>query len=448
MNKTSLASSIAVLAVAVLMISGTAIAQWDGGAATNNDDGGDDQTAYSDSTTGSDTDSSDESSSDSSDDSFSEYSGGSSTNTDSADRSSSSDEDSSTEETSAWDGGDAENNDDGTSTNREWDGDNSTNNDDGSGTTTEWNGENAENNDDGENTEWNGNNSTNDNDGGPGEETQWDGEDATNDDDGSNETDETDNSEENENDQNNDENNENTQTGSSSPPSDDTSYNIINVVDNGPELGFQLQPTSVNAGEPVEVTGNLNNTNETDVQVMLNERMVTETQADSSGQFQTTFTPEEVGSHTVTVRSSGRYEETQLEVTSTVDVDNISSRVRTNSPPTAIVCADIESQTTPEVKLVRDGATMATKTDNGRVCFNQELSEGTHDLTITAETQDSSDEASTTVNIKQQISASTTQDTTDSTPPKQDRGMLATVLQPLLDAFGSLMSMLSSMMPV
>ncbi len=443
MKKTSLATSLLVLITALTLVSGVAIAQdWDGGSATNNNDGGDDsQTPTSDS----DTDSSDTSDSDS------DFSGDTTENDDSGDSdstnpdsdsttsgdtdSTSSDSDSSS---GSWDGGDAANDDDGTSTDQDWDGDSANNNDDGSGTSGDWDSGDAENDDDSNtSTSWEGDDATNNDDGGDGE-TTWDGDNATNNNDGggdfgdnSTQDDDTDDEETGESDGNTD-----TSGGSSSGGGGSIDSVDIQVLE--PEISFQLSPTPARAGEPVNVEGSIEYQKTDNIEVLLNGQTVAETETGEEGSFSASFTPESIGSHQVTVRSTDASAQTQLEVDPTVGVSNVDSSVRTNSPARAVVCADVSSQVTPDVKLVRGDQTLMTKSQKGHVCFSERLSDGTHEMKVVGEVDGDRDEAWTTVNV----------DTQNTETADQDTRLLASILQPLAQAFATLVAILAQLVPV
>lgn len=381
MKKTSI-TSLLVLVTAIAMVSGTAIAQeWDGGSATNNDDGGDDQSAYTNSTTSDDSD------------------GGSTDSTSST-------------SSGGWDGDSANNNDDGTSTNttQSWDGDNASNDDDGSGTSNQWDGDNANNNDDGSN-----------------QSTQWDGGDANNNDDGGSNTTTGEND------------SENTQSTGTSSSGDvgSVDWSSVSIEILNPEVDFQLSPSPATVGEPVEVTGNLDHTSAKDVVVLLDGRTVAETRTNDNGEFSTSFVPESASSHTVAVKSADKIAEKELTVRPSVEVNNIRSSVSYNSPATVQVCANVDSQTTPEVRLENDGQTLMTKSQKGNVCFRTQMDEGTHELKVVGDADGNTDEAWTTVNVNDRNG--------NSEQTSQEQSMLGSILQPLVQAFATIVSMLGSL---
>jgi hypothetical protein len=392
-KKTSFTKLLVVVA-SLMMVAGTAMAQWDGGAASNNNDGGNDQgtndhTTYSDST------------------------------------------DSSTD-SNGWDGGSATNNDDGSSSDQSWDGGSASNNDDGSSSSNEWDGGSAENNDDGASTDWNGGTSTNNDDGGDGG-TEWDGGSADNNDDApSSDDDSSDDSTQNTGDT------EDTSS-SGSGESSDFSWPDIGVV--GP-VSFQLSPSPAEAGETVTVTGQAGDTAGEDVEIMLDGTLVAQTETTPGGDFETSFTISEASQHTVAVEAAGTSAEKVLQVNPSVDVANIRA-TQLNSGGTTRVCADVQSQTTPTVRLVENGATLDTETQTGDVCLTAQLSDGTHTLQLIAEAEGRSDSAQTAVTVD---TANTQPATTENTG--NSNTILASILQPLVQAFATIVQMMASIVPV
>lgn len=436
-----------VVLMAFTLVSGAAMAQtWDGGSATNNDDGGDDQSAYSNTTTPSGEDS-DSGSDDGS------FSGGESTNTETdsqdSDSSSGSQDSETTSSSGGWDGGSATNDDDGTSSDASWNGSSATNDDDGSGSSGQWDGDSASNNDDGDNdsTQWDGDTSTNNDDGGDGE-TEWNGDVASNNDDGDNDSNDPENpsdddSDDNQEDSSDEQDSTDSSSSSSSGGGGGAVWDPANIEIHSPGVNFQLSPAPAKAGEPVTVTGSLDYSTSEQVEVLMNGNKVTDTGTGDDGSFTTTFTPESLGSHTVTVRSSDASAETQLEVNPTVSVQNIKSEVSYNSPADVSVCADVQSQRTPEVRLVSDGETLESKSQKGNVCFQPStLGDGSHELKMVAEVQGDSDEAYTTVNINNPDQYSNVE------PANEDTGLIAGILQPLAQAFAAIVGLLAQLAPV
>lgn len=374
MNKTSFTTSLLVVLTALTLVSGAALAQtWDGGTATNNDDGGTDSSAYSDSTTPSGDSSSDTTSSDSSD---------------------------------GWDGGTASNDDDGTSTSKDgWNGETSTNEDDGSSTT--WDGETASNNNDGD-----------------GDGTSWEGGTATNNDDGGGSASTEDSS-------------TSSTSSSGGGGSSDFTWNPSQVSILDPGIRFDLSPSPANVGDTVTVSGTLQHSTGIPVSVMLDGQKVGETRADSDGAFSTSFSADEIGQHTVTLKARDETAQKQLNVNPTVSVSNLNSRVTYNSAANVMVCGDVASETTPNVKLVRNGNTLESKNQKGRVCFNPSLSDGTHELTMVGEVEGNTDEARTTVTVRSPSSDVET----------ENNSVLASILQPLFQLFAGIFEFLARLVP-
>ena len=443
MKKTSYTRSLMVVLMAFTLVSGAAMAQtWDGGSATNNDDGGDDQSAYSNTTTPSG-DGSDSGSDDGS------FSGGESTNTETDNSDSETQDSETTSSGGGWDGGSATNDDDGTSTNSTWNGSSASNDDDGSGSSGQWDGDTASNNDDGDNdsTQWDGDTSTNNDDGGDGE-TEWNGDTASNNDDGDNDSNDPETPSDDDSDENQETDPEEQDSSDSSSSSDSGGgggavWDPANIEIHSPGVNFQLSPAPAHAGEPVTVTGSLDYSTSEQVEVIMNGNVVTETGTDSDGSFTTTFTPESPGTHTVTVRASDASADTQLDVNPTVNVENIQSEVSYNSPAEVSVCADVRSQSTPDVRLVSDGETLGSKSQKGNVCFQPStLDDGSHELKMVAEVEGDSDEAYTNVNINNPDQYSNVE------PANENTGLIAGILQPLAQAFAAIVGLLAQLAPV
>lgn len=298
-----------------------------------------------------------------------------------------------------WDGGDATNNDDGgndngapdgsqtttdsdTSTSGSWDGGNATNDDDGSGTKQTWDGGDATNDDDGTSTtnQWDGGDATNNDDGGS---TGWDGGDANNNDDGNSDSSSTSNSD----------------TNSDSGGSGDGEIENANIEVMQPEMTVEMAKTAT-VGEEVDVTGHVDYPRIKQVEVMLDGRTVQQTAINDQNDFATRFTVDEAGEHTVMVKTKKASVEKQLKVTSGVDVSNIQAPEQVESGNNVNICADVSSAGEPTVELIVDGNVAAEQRGTGQKCFQTDLSQGTHTITVEAEIdgETASDTAITTVN--------------------------------------------------
>lgn len=338
-----------------------------------------------------------------------------------------------------WDGGTATNNDDGgddssasspsttpsgdstdSSTSDSWDGGSASNDDDGT-SSDGWTGQTSSNEDDGSSTEWDGDTASNNNDGGDGE-TTWDGDTATNDGDGGSTT-STDST--------------SSSSGGGSGGGGSFTWEPVVVEFLSPGISFDM-PSTVNVGETVDISGDLRYAGGVDVVVMKDGQKVSSTKADMDGLFSTSFVADEIGEHTITVKAKDETRTKQLEVVPTVDVRNVRSSVSYNSAASVLVCGDVESQVTPTVKLVRDGNTLATKSQKGSVCFNPSLSDGTHELKIVAEVDGNRDEGSTTIRIN----------TPTGETSQQERTFLGSILQPFFQFLAGIFQFLAQLIPV
>ncbi len=166
-----------------------------------------------------------------------------------------------------------------------------------------------------------------------------------------------------------------------------------------PELSSSVWPGTVNIGETVTVTGNVVGVEDEELTVMTNTGIVSTEQVDGQQTFQTTFTPEETGTHEVEVVVGELSETHDIEVQSTVDIESITWPSSVEEGESFQVCAEVSSEEDPEVRLLKDGAQVEVKTGDGTKCFTTQLHQvGDHQLTVEAEVDGDSDTETTTVN--------------------------------------------------
>jgi hypothetical protein len=171
---------------------------------------------------------------------------------------------------------------------------------------------------------------------------------------------------------------------------------------------------------------------------MLDGEQVAEAQMNDQDEFQTTFTPTHNGEHTLRVEASGTSAsaEKHLTIHSPVDVGNVNSVVREDPNTHVRVCADVESDGTPEVRLIKDGETLMTKSETGNVCFERQFQDGNHRLQVEAVSGTSSDHGWTTVYVDNPDTQSAVQ---------EPDSRLANLLQPLFQAIAALVAFLANL---
>ncbi|MFB6115331.1 MAG: hypothetical protein ABEK04_03485, partial [Candidatus Nanohalobium sp.] len=127
------------------------------------------------------------------------------------------------------------------------------------------------------------------------------------------------------------------------------------------------------------------------------------------GYYQTWITAEEVGPHTVKAKAGEATATKPLRIIPTSQVTAIEAPVSIFEGQNYQVCAQVNSQITPEVVLVRDGKVVKSKNAKGRVCFQRKARQpGMHKYKIAALTSGTGNTASTTVEVlEMDVEAST-----------------------------------------
>ncbi|WP_414836739.1 hypothetical protein [Candidatus Nanohalococcus occultus] len=341
MMKKNLISSLFVILVSLLVVTGTGMAQdWDGASATNNDDGG------SDSNT-----------------------------------------DTSTSSTNGWDGGSATNDNDGSST--KWDGGAATNNDDGGSTAN-----------------------------------TWDGESATNDDD----RDTSDSSSE-------------TDSSSSRGGSGGGEIHRADVQVLEPVISVDM-PESVAVGQTVDVTGHVEYPRVRDIDIYVDGELVQTTRLNDAYDFSTQFTAETAGEHTVEIRTREASVERQLYVTTSVEVSNLDLPATVDSGRNVDICADVSSAANPDVILTVDGVEVASQTGTGRVCFEVDLSQGTHTVNVVANVEGDRDVQTGIITVTGDGTDSTAGDLSDN--PRTSAG----IFQSMINMLTAMVAFIVQLVPI
>ncbi len=172
-------------------------------------------------------------------------------------------------------------------------------------------------------------------------------------------------------------------------------------TDDATGISMEVSPDRARVGESVKVSGFLDGTNSrTEVTIRVNGDRVKRVDSQPDGYYQTFITTERVGDLTVTASTGEVSKSRTLESLPTTNV------VHADSPDTVVegeefeICADVNSQITPRVDLVRDGRVIDSKNAKEEVCFEITASDtGTHTYRVDAVARGYRSSATTEVEI-------------------------------------------------
>lgn len=296
-----------------------------------------------------------------------------------------------TDGSSSWDSGTADNDDgsdqqsqtdsgtqDSTSTDssQSWDNDTADNND-GANNASGWDNDTAQNNEDA----WDNDTAVNDDDGQPVNETDtWDNDTADNNDGGW----------DNETSENNDDGETDTTT------DDDSSSTFSDIVEflTPSGISLDLQPDNINIGESATVSGTLegDRNNNRVVEIMINGGIEKVVRTDSTGNYETTITPDRVGDHEIMVEAADQTASQTLSVTGSLEIVSITTSSNIEQGRVIEVCPLIESESAAEVELIHNGQSIGTKQGTGEICFDTVVEGGRNTFRVVASVEGDRDE--------------------------------------------------------
>ncbi len=134
-------------------------------------------------------------------------------------------------------------------------------------------------------------------------------------------------------------------------------------------LSAQVNPTEVLTGETVRITGDVQNVNRP-VDVTVSTQGFGKTvSTTSSGGYTVFYTPSSSGMKEFTVSAGGFSTKRQLEVLPRARISRLDAPAKAVEGEDFEICADVSSDTEPEVILFRDGERLDSRAGSGRVCF-------------------------------------------------------------------------------
>lgn len=167
------------------------------------------------------------------------------------------------------------------------------------------------------------------------------------------------------------------------------------------QINYPVKPNMAVHGDIVGVSGFVNGVNgRTTVDISIDGRTKASVRTQPDGYYQTWITADEVGPKTVKAETGDVSATRPLRVIPTSTVTDVEAPVSVFEGQQFQVCAQVDSQITPEVVLERDGEVVKTKEARGRVCFDRQAREpGMHDYRVAALTSGTSNTASTSVRV-------------------------------------------------
>ncbi|MFB6180444.1 MAG: PKD domain-containing protein [Candidatus Nanohalobium sp.] len=166
-------------------------------------------------------------------------------------------------------------------------------------------------------------------------------------------------------------------------------------------VSYPVQNQKAVVGDMVKVSGYVDGVKgKTTVDIKIGGEVKASTTTDPGGYFQTWVTATEVGSHVIKAETKGAQDSRPINVVPTAQVTGIEAPVKVFEAQEFQVCAQVSSQVTPEVVLIRDGEVLTTRKESGKVCFQRKARQpGLHEYKIAALTSGPGDASSTTVEV-------------------------------------------------
>lgn len=141
-------------------------------------------------------------------------------------------------------------------------------------------------------------------------------------------------------------------------------------------ISMKVIPNRVRAGEPVKVSGYVDDTRgPQEVKIEMGSQVISDIETEPDGYYQTYINPDRVGKFSLTATSNERTTSRTLEVLPTVDVVSVSAPEKVFQSDKFDVCGRVESEVTPLVVFMKNGERMESRYDSGEVCFETEPSE-------------------------------------------------------------------------
>ena len=170
---------------------------------------------------------------------------------------------------------------------------------------------------------------------------------------------------------------------------------------NARDISLSINPDRTLSNQPVKVKGYVDGAQgRSEVQIKVDGNEVGKVSTQPDGYFQSYIRVEQVGTHSISVETDSISANRELEVLPTATVNMVNPPQQVFEGEEFEICANVDSQITPEVLLLRDGIVMQSENTKGQVCFTPTADDpGEHIYTIRALTSGEGSEATAKVRV-------------------------------------------------
>lgn len=167
------------------------------------------------------------------------------------------------------------------------------------------------------------------------------------------------------------------------------------------DISLSINPDRTLSNQPVKVKGYVDGARgRSEVQIKVDGNEVGKVSTQPDGYFQSYIRVAQVGEHSISVETDSISANRELEVLPTASVNMVNPPQQVFEGEEFEICANVDSQITPEVLLLRDGVVMQSENAKGQVCFTPTADNpGEHIYTIRALTSGQGSEATAKIEV-------------------------------------------------
>ena len=167
------------------------------------------------------------------------------------------------------------------------------------------------------------------------------------------------------------------------------------------DISLSINPDRTLSNQPVKVKGYVDGARgRSEVKIKVDGNQVGKVSTQPDGYFQSYIRVEEVGEHSISVETDSISANRELKVLPTASVNLVNPPQEVFEGEEFEICANVDSQITPEVLLLRDGVVMQSEKAKGQVCFTPTAKNpGEHIYTVRALTSGQGSEATAKIRV-------------------------------------------------
>lgn len=175
----------------------------------------------------------------------------------------------------------------------------------------------------------------------------------------------------------------------------------VSIGGTAEDISLSINPDRTLSNQPVKVKGYVDGApGRSEVQIKVDGNEVGEVSTQPDGYFQSYIRVAQVGKHSISVETDSISANRELEVLPTASATLVNPPQQVFEGEEFEICANVDSQITPEVLLLRDGVVMQSENAKGEVCFNPTADDpGEHFYTVRALTSGQGSEATARIEV-------------------------------------------------